>query len=173
MATDPWLQHIVAVSELIAHASDDGVAQVELIGLTPRTQYYYRFVYGRDGQYRGSPLARTNTVPTARPRAGARAWPAARTRSAATTTPTCRCRSRKSTSSSMSATTSTRRPATPRSRAHRQGKREFTDSTGAIALTAAGGKTYYAAASLSNYRELYRFYRSDPLLQRCTSASRS
>lgn len=42
----------------------------------------------------------------------------------------------------------------------------FTDAEGAIALTSADGKRYDAARSLSNYRELYRAYRSDPALQR-------
>ena len=40
----------------------------------------------------------------------------------------------------------------------------FTDTAGAIALSS-GGKTYYAARSLDNYRQLYRTYRSDPVLQ--------
>lgn len=40
----------------------------------------------------------------------------------------------------------------------------FTDTAGAIALEE-DGETFYAARSLSNYRELYRTYRSDPVLQ--------
>ncbi|AKF10798.1 alkaline phosphatase D family protein [Sandaracinus amylolyticus] len=42
---------------------------------------------------------------------------------------------------------------------------EFTDTEGAIALEE-DGETFYAARSLSNYRELYKTYRSDPILQR-------
>ncbi|MEZ4293809.1 MAG: alkaline phosphatase D family protein [Polyangiaceae bacterium] len=42
---------------------------------------------------------------------------------------------------------------------------EFTDVEGAITLTTSGGEKYYAAKSLSNYRELYKTYRSDPALQ--------
>ncbi len=41
---------------------------------------------------------------------------------------------------------------------------EFEDTEGAIQL-GSGENTYYAAASLSNYRDLYRTYRSDPMLQ--------
>ena len=40
----------------------------------------------------------------------------------------------------------------------------FTDTAGAI-RRGSGAGTFYAAASMSNYRELYRFYRSDPVLQ--------
>lgn len=40
----------------------------------------------------------------------------------------------------------------------------FEDTAGAIALEE-DGETFYAARSLSNYRELYRTYRSDPILQ--------
>lgn len=40
----------------------------------------------------------------------------------------------------------------------------FTDTEGAIELEE-DGETFYAARSLSNYRELYRTYRSDPVLQ--------
>ncbi|MBI4953350.1 MAG: alkaline phosphatase D family protein [Myxococcales bacterium] len=43
----------------------------------------------------------------------------------------------------------------------------FTDTAGAIAFTDANGDvTHYAAQSLSNYRELYQAYRTDPYLQR-------
>lgn len=42
----------------------------------------------------------------------------------------------------------------------------FTDEAGALALTTAGGETYFAAKSLSNYRDLYKIYRSDPILQK-------
>jgi len=43
-------------------------------------------------------------------------------------------------------------------------KIEFEDTEGAIPL-GSGEDAYYAAASLSNYRDLYRTYRSDPVLQ--------
>ena len=41
----------------------------------------------------------------------------------------------------------------------------FTDLAGTIEL-GPPGETYHAASSLSNYRQLYRIYRSDPMLQR-------
>jgi len=40
----------------------------------------------------------------------------------------------------------------------------FTDQAGAIPM-GSGANTFYAAKSLSNYRELYQTYRSDPILQ--------
>ncbi|WP_437586587.1 alkaline phosphatase D family protein [Sorangium sp. So ce1000] len=42
----------------------------------------------------------------------------------------------------------------------------FSDVSGAIALQPAEGAAYHAAKSLSNYRELYKTYRSDRALQR-------
>lgn len=42
----------------------------------------------------------------------------------------------------------------------------FTDKAGALVFNEGTDKQYYAAASLSNYRELYRIYRSDPSLRR-------
>ncbi|WP_437522901.1 alkaline phosphatase D family protein [Sorangium sp. So ce726] len=42
----------------------------------------------------------------------------------------------------------------------------FSDVDGAIAFQPAEGAAYHAAKSLSNYRELYKAYRSDPALQR-------
>jgi alkaline phosphatase D len=41
----------------------------------------------------------------------------------------------------------------------------FDDQAGAIELTSGDGSTYYAARSLDNYRQLYRTFRSDPVLQ--------
>lgn len=42
----------------------------------------------------------------------------------------------------------------------------FTDTAGAIAFGAGTPQVFYAAQSLSNYRELYKTYRSDPDLQK-------
>ncbi|MBL4638888.1 MAG: alkaline phosphatase D family protein, partial [Proteobacteria bacterium] len=42
----------------------------------------------------------------------------------------------------------------------------FTDTANAVTRTSSTGATFYAAASLSNYRELYQQYRSDEILQR-------
>lgn len=41
----------------------------------------------------------------------------------------------------------------------------FRDTEGSLTLTTAKGETFHAARSLSNYRDLYRTYRSDPALQ--------
>ncbi len=41
----------------------------------------------------------------------------------------------------------------------------FSDTTGAITLEASGA-TYFAAQSVSNYRDLYKTFRSDPFLQK-------
>lgn len=41
----------------------------------------------------------------------------------------------------------------------------FRDTSGALALTTSKGEPFQAARTLSNYRDLYRAYRSDPALQ--------
>ncbi len=43
---------------------------------------------------------------------------------------------------------------------------DFEDQAGAIQLHTKDGSVYYAAQSLSNYRQLYKAYRSDPILQK-------
>ncbi len=48
---------------------------------------------------------------------------------------------------------------------------KFADTAGAIAFGPKDKPTYYAAKSLSNYRELYKTYRSDPDLQKMHEAA--
>ncbi len=62
-------------------------------------------------------------------------------------------------------TTSTRRRAIPASQLPVPGRAiDFDDKAGAI-LLGTPDHPYYAASSLDNYRQLYRTYRSDPMLQ--------
>ena len=168
VANDPWLQRIVAASELIiAHASDDGVVQVKLTGLKPKTHYYYRFVYSKDGQYRGSAIGRAKTAPTAQDSAPVRFALAS-----------CQDAIGRYYNTYLAALPQDldfvlhvgdyiyETTGDPTFQAGSGRSVSFSDTSGAIALTAPGGQTYYAAASLSNYRELYRFYRADTVLQR-------
>jgi alkaline phosphatase D len=167
VATDPWFTRIVAASEVLAHASQDGTVQVKLAELKPNARYYYRFVYEKGGQYFGSPIGRGRTAPDANDRKPARFA-------------LCCCQD------AVGRYYNTYLAALPQDldfvlfigdyiyettgdpAFQSPGGRTitFSDLPGAIALKSSGGQTYHAAASLSNYRELYRFYRSDPLLQR-------
>ncbi|MGB0128807.1 MAG: alkaline phosphatase D family protein [Rhodocyclaceae bacterium] len=167
VGTDPWMLRIVAASEVISHAGDDGVVQVKLTALKPKTRYYYRFVYEKAGQHFGSVVGRTQTAPDP-----GNATPV----SFALTS--CQDAVGRYFNTYLAAlpqdldfvlhvgdyiyeTTGDPSFQTPGGR-----RIEFSDPEGAIALEAPGGQTYHAAASLSNYRELYRFYRSDAALQR-------
>ena len=42
----------------------------------------------------------------------------------------------------------------------------FDDQAGALALQSGSGSPFYAAQSLDNYRQVYKTYRSDEVLQR-------
>jgi alkaline phosphatase D len=164
---DVWMRRVVAAVELRARASDDGVVQVKLAGLKPRTSYYYRFVYQRGGEWFGSPLGRTRTAPRPDDVVPVRFAVA-----------NCQDATGRYYNTYFPALAQEldfvvhlgdyiyETTGDPSFQATSGRNVEFSDKAGAIALTAANGQAYYAAASLSNYRELYRFYRSDPLLQR-------
>lgn len=167
VGTDPWMLRIVAASEVVAHAEDDGVVQVKLAALRPKTRYYYRFVYEKAGQHFGSAVGRTQTAPDA-----GNALPV----SFALTS--CQDAIGRYFNTYLAALPQDldfvlhvgdyihETTGDPAFQAPGGRRFEFSDLAGAIALQAPGGQSYHAAASLSNYRELYRFYRSDPVLQR-------
>lgn len=167
VATDPWLHRIVVASEVIAHASDDGVAQVKLTDLKAKTQYYYRFVYEKAGQYLGSAIGRAKTAPQPQDGSPVRFGLA-----------NCQDAIGRYYNTYFAALVQDldfvvhvgdyiyETTGDPSFQGATGRGVVFTDTAGAIALEAPSGRTYYAAASVSNYRELYRFYRSDPLLQR-------
>jgi len=158
VGTDPWLHKVTAATEVLARAIDDGVVQVKLTGLEPGRRYYYRFAYEKDGRWYGSALARTRTAPRANDPSPVRFALA-------------NCQDAIGRYFNPYLVVLAQDPdfvlhvgdyiyetsgaaGTPRGL-------QFTDLAGAIPLG-----TEYAAASLSNYRQLYQFYRSDPLLQR-------
>lgn len=167
VSRDRFLRNVIAATDLTARAEDNGVVQVKLTGLSPKTRYYYRFVVESHGRWLGSQVGRTQTAPV--PSDNVRAKFAVAS-----------CQDAigrfynaylplivqdldfivhvgdyiyETTGDPSFQSTTGRRP-------------EFSDVAGAIALQGAGGVVYYAAASLSNYRELHRFYRDDPVLQR-------
>ena len=162
VGTDPWLKRVVAATRLNARALDDGVVQVKLTELQAKTRYYYRFAYEKRGRWFGSAIARTRTAPLAHD-----------------TTPahfalvSCQDAIGRYYNAYFAALAqdpdfvlhvgdyiyeTTGAPAAGRGL-------QFSDLAGAIRLGTAAAP-FHAAASVSNYRELYQFYRSDALLQR-------
>lgn len=167
VATDPRLRNLVAAAPVTAHAADDGVVQAKVTGLAARTRYFYRFVYEKDGQLFGSGLGRTLTAPQADDEV-------------LVTFAVANCQDAIGryynsyfavlprdldfvvhVGDYIYETTGDPSFQNPDGR-----KPEFTDKAGAIELRTGSGEVYYAAKSVSNYRELYQFYRSDRVLQR-------
>lgn len=150
-----------------ALAMFDRCVKAKVRGLMPATTYYYRFIHTRaDGRYVGA-VGRTRTAPAADADA--------RLRFAVVS---CQDYSGRyyngyahmaamdldfivhlgdyiyETTGDPTFQTTSGRAAT------------FTDKAGAIAFNAGMDNEYFAASSLSNYRELYRIYRSDPALRK-------
>ena len=157
VGTDPWLKRVEAATRFTARAADDGVVQVKLIGLKAKTQYFYRFAYEKHGRWYGSALARTQTAPQPQDSSPVRFALAS-------------CQDAVGRYFNPYLAVLAQDPdfvlhvgdyiyETSGGGAERG--LQFSDLAGAIPLGAT-----VAAASLSNYRELYQFYRSDPLLQR-------
>jgi alkaline phosphatase D len=167
VGTDPWLRRLVAATDLRARASDDGVVQVKLTGLKPRTQYFYRFVLARGGEWFGSALARTRTAPRATDDSPARfAFASCQDAVGRYFNSYWRVLPEDldfvvhlgdyiyETTGDPSFQSTTGRGV------------RFSDEAGAVALRDAPGNPFFAAASVSNYRELHQFYRGDSVLQR-------
>ncbi len=169
VATDVDFGQIIITRDLVLDPAYDGVAKVRVDGLDPGTTYWYRFLYGTGALMEQSPVGRTRTAPAAddpRPLKFAVIYGQDFTGRyfnsyfkllqdhdddidfvvhlgdyvyETTGNPT------------FQDPTSDR-------------KVEFDDIDGAIEM-GSGENIYYAAASLSNYRTLYRTFRSDPMLQ--------
>ncbi len=66
VATDESFTQLVLKQEgLSALAAHDNAIKVKVTNLSPRTTYYYRFVYQHDGETFMSPVGRTKTAPAA------------------------------------------------------------------------------------------------------------
>ena len=142
-----------------------GSFQVKLTGLLARTRYYYRFVYAKGGKWFGSAPGRTQTA-------------AGENDPSPVRFAFCSCEDAigRYYNSYWSLLTQPldfvafigdyiyETTGDPSFQNISGRGLTFTDTAGAIAQ-GSGAATYYAAASVSNYRELYRFYRSDPVLQ--------
>ncbi len=166
---DPFFMHIVLNEVVTAQAAYDHCVKVQLTGLSPRTDYLYFFVYPKSGVIYLSHLGRTRTAPAA-----------------ADATPvrfaffSCEDYEGRYYNTYAKLLLDHRddidfvafigdyiyeTAGDPASQLPVPGRRiDFDDKAGAIKLGTAENP-FYAASSLDNYRQLYRTYRSDPMLQ--------
>lgn len=170
LATDPEFQDRVALdpaaATIAAKATFDRCAKAKITGLEPATTYYYRFVVTRaDGRY-GSPVGRTRTAPA--PDADVTV------RFAFVSCQDFNGRYYNTYRGLLGQELdffvhlgdyiyeTTGDPSFQGGGARTTG---FSDTAGAIVFNEGTDQQYYAASSLSNYRELYRQYRADPALR--------
>jgi alkaline phosphatase D len=169
VATDVDFTNIVAERDLEAEEQYDWVVRVRIDGLMPYTTYYYRFVYGSGGAMEESPVGRTRTAPTPDMNVPVKF-----------AVVYCQDYIGRYYNTYLKLLNehdedldfvvhlgdyiyeTTGDPSFQDPGSER--KIEFDDIDGAIQL-GDPEEPYYAAASLANYRTIYRTYRSDPVFQ--------
>jgi alkaline phosphatase D len=170
VATESDMSNVVASEELTVNEYHDYCAKVKITGLSPYTYYYYRFFYEADGGKHATRIARTKTAPAADSDVTVKY-----------TFLSCQDYIGRYYNSLayhlehigdedidfvvhlgdyIYETTGD-----PSFQALDGRKITFTDTEGAVSL-GTGGTEYYGAASVSNYREIYKTYRSDKVLQK-------
>lgn len=171
IGTSETLSDTFAKVSLTATADNDHIVKVKVSGLDPGTRYFYRFVYEAADKRWGSRIARTKTAPA--PDADVEVKVALAS---------CQDfigRYYNSYAQMLAIADSldvvlhvgdyiyeTTGDLSFQSGPEGKRKVEFADTAGAIAFRNEEGEvTYYAAQSLSNYRDLYKIYRSDRWLQ--------
>lgn len=169
VATDDQFTTLVPLDVTAAPAAEmyDRCVKVKLRGLAPATTYYYRFIHTRqDGRY-VSAVGRTRTAPAVGSDVKVRFAFAS-------------CQDfngRYYNAHAMMATMDLdfvvhlgdyvyETTGDPKFQSTTGRSVEFTDKAGAIVFDEGLESEYFAARSLSNYRELYRTYRSDPALRK-------
>ncbi|MCP3142339.1 alkaline phosphatase D family protein [Pyxidicoccus xibeiensis] len=58
-------ERVLEFVDVPATAAHDHVVKVKVVGLAPRTRYFYRFLYAKNGRRVSSPVGRTRTAPEA------------------------------------------------------------------------------------------------------------
>jgi len=169
VAEDDAFENVVSAVDLAAEPQFDHCARVKIINLTPGRHYFYRFIYGRDGAFFVSRTGRSKTAPAADSDTPVRfAFANCQDyigRFYNTYLPLLEAEYDnldfivhlgdyiyETTGDPSFQNVSTERGI------------RFNDAAGAIALGEGDG-AFFAAASLDNYRQLYRVYRADPILQ--------
>ena len=163
---DRFSQRVLELTGVPVTLAHDHVLKVKVTGLAPRTTYFYRFLQEKNGRRVASPVGRTRTAPEAGSDTPVRFAVA-----------NCQNFNGRYYNSWQRLVQldedldfvvflgdyvyeTTQEAALPGPA--RQVR--FREPEGALRLTTSGG-TVLAAASLSNYRDLYRTYRTDPFLQ--------
>ncbi|MBZ4417349.1 alkaline phosphatase [Myxococcus sp. RHSTA-1-4] len=163
---ESFSKRVLELKDVPTTSAHDHVLKVKVTGLAPRTTYFYRFLYEESGRRVASPLGRTRTAPEAGADTPVRFMVA-----------NCQNYNGRYYNSWQRLLQldedldfvvflgdyiyeTTPEAAPP------EGARQvrFSEPDGALRLSTSGG-TVLAAASLSNYRDLYRTYREDPFLQ--------
>lgn len=170
VATDEAFANIVVEqADLPAEAAHDYCIKVKLTDLQPYTTYYYRFLYSKNNTLYHSNTGRTKTAPASNEDVAVRfavlncqdyvgryynslAWLLAQSEEPDFVVYVGDYIYETSGDPSFQRTGSTRTVT-------------FSNPAEAIAL-GSGEETFYAAASLSNYRDLYHIYRGDAMLQK-------
>jgi alkaline phosphatase D len=170
VARDEAFKHrVLEETGLLARAANDHTLQVKVTRLEPGTRYYYRFIVEKDGQRLGSPVGRTRTAPAYGSNTPVRF--------AVANCQDFRGRYYNSWQRLLQLdedldfvlfvgdyiyeADSSAVPSPDPARVVR-----FSDPGSALPRDLGGGRGELVAQSLSNYRDLYRTYRSDPFLQR-------
>jgi alkaline phosphatase D len=170
-ALDDQFTHIVEIDgkaslALEAEATFDHCVKVRLTDLSADTVYYYRFVYAKGGKYYVSRTGRTKTAPAADADAALKfAFVCCQDYNGRYYNTLARMLKEPLDFFVHLGDYVYETNGDPTFQSLTGRRVEFSDQAGAIALTAGDGTTYFAAKSLSNYRDLYRTYRSDPMLQ--------
>ncbi len=157
--------------KVMALAQFDHCAKVRLAKLSPATVYYYRFIYTKGGKYYSSKVGRTKTAPAEDADVKVRfAYASCQDYIGRYYNPYAKLLEMPDVDFLVHLGDYVyETEGDPGFQATEGRKVVFSDVAGAIELKATvEGKeiVYHAAKSLSNYRDLYKTYRSDPVLQK-------
>lgn len=167
VAKDPEFSQVVGDHEMVTSSADDGVIKLRLALLFPDTTYYYRFLYDNNNAYFASNTGRTKTAPDANS-----------TRAIKFAYMSCQDYIGRYYNTYLKLLDEDldfvvhlgdyiyETTGDPRFQTDNQERRiSFDDTEGAIQV-GEGEDAYYAASSLSNYRQLYKTVRSDEVIQK-------
>ncbi|MFT3764959.1 MAG: alkaline phosphatase D family protein [Minicystis sp.] len=155
-----------AQASIKALAKYDHCTKVKLTGLQPATVYYYRFIYTKGDKYYVSRVGRTKTAPAAEADVPVKfAFVSCQDYIGRFYNVHLALAEEDDLDFVVHLGDYIYETSGDPSFQSQEGRQiTFTDQKGAIAL-GSGDATYYAAASLDNYRQLYRTYRGDAALQ--------
>ncbi|EIJ41285.1 phosphodiesterase/alkaline phosphatase D, partial [Beggiatoa alba B18LD] len=150
-----------------AYANHDHCVKVKVIRLTPAITYYYRFLYLKNGVYYATKTAKTKTAPVSTADVSVKfGFVSCQDYIGRYYNPYVKLLDEQADFFIHLGDYVYESTGDP-SFQNASGVRviQFTDQVNAITAYASNGQPYYLAASLDNYRQLYRTYRSDALLQ--------